>query len=260
MSGVSAKKSLGQNYLADRRYLAPILDAAELSAGDSVLEIGPGTGVLTDVLAERAGCLVAVELDRRLIEPLRQRFAGRPHVHIVHGDILEQAPAELVASACMDNGEIGDWRLGIGQSPDLRSPISSLLQSRCQPALLHHQRRLAPSAGGADSARPGRHHGAVGSCPAHLCRAGRYVAAGRERAILRRAAHRTARAGRRLPPAAQSRQRDPAPARAAATCRRGRAAPLFLRRRAPASARNASRSTTVWQLRCRSTRRRCSSG
>ncbi len=126
MSGAPAKKSLGQNYLADRRFLAPILDAAELSAGDSVLEIGPGTGVLTDVLAERAGCLVAVELDRRLIEPLRQRFAGQPHVHIVHGDILEQAPAELVASACMDNGETGDWRLEIGQSPisNLQSPVS----------------------------------------------------------------------------------------------------------------------------------------
>lgn len=118
MSGAPAKKSLGQNYLADRRYLAPILDAAELSAGDSVLEIGPGTGVLTDVLAERAGCLVAVELDRRLIEPLRQRFAGRPHVHIIHGDILEHAPDEIVASACSGEGEIG--REGGGE------PISNL--------------------------------------------------------------------------------------------------------------------------------------
>lgn len=126
MSGVPAKKSLGQNFLADRRYLAPILDAAELGAEDAVLEIGPGKGVLTEALAQQAGCLVAVELDDRLIEPLRQRFAGQPHVHIIHGDILEQAPGNLVTAACRQEGEIGDWRLEIGQSPTLQS---STLQS-----------------------------------------------------------------------------------------------------------------------------------
>ena len=133
MSGVPAKKSLGQNFLADRRYLAPILDAAEVGSSDAVLEIGPGKGVLTEALAERAGCLVAVELDDRLIEPLRQQFAGRPHVHIVHGDILEQAPGRLVADACGKGREIGNWRLEIGHSPvsNLQSPNlhSSNLQS-----------------------------------------------------------------------------------------------------------------------------------
>ena len=126
MSGVPAKKSLGQNFLADRRYLAPILDAAEVGSSDAVLEIGPGKGVLTEALAKRAGCLVAVELDDRLIEPLRQQFAGRPHVHIVHGDILEQAPGRLVADACGKGREIGDWRLEISHSPtsNLQSPIS----------------------------------------------------------------------------------------------------------------------------------------
>ena len=122
MSGVPAKKSLGQNFLADQRYLTPILAAADLGAGDAVLEIGPGKGVLTEALAEQAGCLVAVELDDRLIEPLRQRFAGQPHVHIVHGDILEQAPGDLVAAACGMEGAIGDWRLEIGQSSNLQSP------------------------------------------------------------------------------------------------------------------------------------------
>jgi len=99
MQGVPAKKSLGQNFLTDRRYLAPILGAAELGACDVVLEIGPGRGVLTEALAEQVACLVAVEIDDRLIEPLCQRFAGQPHVHIVHGDILEHAPDRLVAAA-----------------------------------------------------------------------------------------------------------------------------------------------------------------
>jgi len=136
-----AKKSLGQNFLSDRRYLAPILKAAELTPTDTVLEIGPGKGVLTAALAEQAGCLVAVELDDRLIEPLRQRFAPQPHVHIIHADILEQAPEKVLASTCPPEGEIEDWRLGdstiqrfgagetIAQSPNLQSPISNSLIS-----------------------------------------------------------------------------------------------------------------------------------
>ena len=105
MHEAPARKSLGQNFLTDRRYLAPILEAAELTPTDNVLEIGPGRGVLTEALASRVGRLVAVELDDRLIEPLRQRFAGQPHVHIVHGDILEHAPDRLVAAACLTRTE-----------------------------------------------------------------------------------------------------------------------------------------------------------
>ncbi|MBE2237529.1 MAG: 16S rRNA (adenine(1518)-N(6)/adenine(1519)-N(6))-dimethyltransferase [Caldilineaceae bacterium] len=131
MSGQRAKKSLGQHFLADRRYLAPILEAATLAPDDRVLEIGPGQGVLTEALVEQVKCLVAVELDDRLIEPLRQQFAGQANVHIVHGDILEHAPAQLVASACWTEDEIkrlGDWRLEIGDSQSAPSspnpPIS----------------------------------------------------------------------------------------------------------------------------------------
>ncbi len=126
MHGAPAKKSLGQNFLSDRRYLTPILDVAALTPADKVLEIGPGKGVLTEALAERAGCVVAVELDHRLIESLRQRFADRPHVHIVHADILEHAPDALVA-ACSVDGETerrGDGAT-ISQSPNLQSPISN---------------------------------------------------------------------------------------------------------------------------------------
>ncbi len=136
MRGAPAKKSLGQNFLSDRRYLAPMLAAAELTSTDTVLEIGPGKGVLTAALADQTSCLVAVELDDRLIEPLRQRFAAQPHVHIIHADILEEAPEKVLASTCLPELEIGDWRLGdsairrfsageaISQFPNLQSPIS----------------------------------------------------------------------------------------------------------------------------------------
>jgi 16S rRNA (adenine1518-N6/adenine1519-N6)-dimethyltransferase len=91
------KKSLGQNFLVDGAHLARIVAAADLTPTDQVLEIGPGQGVLTQALAAQAARVVAVELDDRLIEPLRTRFAGAPHVAIVHGDILALDPAALMA-------------------------------------------------------------------------------------------------------------------------------------------------------------------
>lgn len=93
---IDPKRSLGQNFLVDETHLDRIAAAADLSPADVVLEIGPGLGTLTERLAAQAGFVVAVELDDRLIELLRGRFADQPHVRIVHGDILELAPAHLV--------------------------------------------------------------------------------------------------------------------------------------------------------------------
>lgn len=94
---VKAKKSLGQNFLNDPDFLNQIVAAAELEAGDLVLEIGPGQGSLTRLLAAQAAGVVAVELDDRLITPLRAMFATQlDRVLIVHGDILELDPADLI--------------------------------------------------------------------------------------------------------------------------------------------------------------------
>lgn len=90
------KRSLGQNILVDPIHLARIADAADLTQTDHVLEIGPGLGALTRQLADRAGRVVAVELDQRLIPILREQFADQPHVSFVHGDILELDPAKTV--------------------------------------------------------------------------------------------------------------------------------------------------------------------
>ncbi len=92
------RKSLGQNLLVDSAHLARIADAADLTPTDNVLEIGPGLGALTHQLAARAGRVVAVELDQRLIPILRQQFADQPHVSFVHADILELDPAEVLQS------------------------------------------------------------------------------------------------------------------------------------------------------------------
>lgn len=97
--GIRPKKGLGQNFLVDPIHRSRIVAAAELTAGDVVLEVGPGPGVLTDLIAEQAGRVIAVELDDRLIPFLRRRYAGQPHVTIVHADILAVDVAALVQEA-----------------------------------------------------------------------------------------------------------------------------------------------------------------
>jgi 16S rRNA (adenine1518-N6/adenine1519-N6)-dimethyltransferase len=97
------KRSLGQNFLVDETHLARIADAADLSKEDTVLEIGPGLGVLTRQLAQRAGRVIAVELDDRLIPILGELFADQPHVTFIHGDILTLDPADLIHSLQISN-------------------------------------------------------------------------------------------------------------------------------------------------------------
>lgn len=83
------RKSLGQNLLTDPVYLRKIAAAANLSSDDLVLEIGPGTGNLTAHLLPGTGRVVAVELDRRMIEILEKRFQDAENLTLIQGDILE---------------------------------------------------------------------------------------------------------------------------------------------------------------------------
>ncbi len=93
-----AKKRFGQHFLSDVNILNKIADAAEIDPNETVLEVGPGLGTLTAVLAERAARVVAVEVDRDLIADLRERFADSPHVSIVESDVLAAEPSELLAA------------------------------------------------------------------------------------------------------------------------------------------------------------------
>ena len=88
-------KRLGQHFLADRKVLERIADSLELTGAETVVEIGPGRGALTDILAERAKRLVAVEIDKALAALLRERYAGRPHVEIVERDVLQLPLGEV---------------------------------------------------------------------------------------------------------------------------------------------------------------------
>lgn len=93
--GLTPKKSLGQNFLFDEQILAHIVAAAEITSDDAVLEIGPGLGALTRLLAETARRVVAVELDDRLLPVLHSQLDAFANVQIVHGDILAQDPSQF---------------------------------------------------------------------------------------------------------------------------------------------------------------------
>ena len=89
------KKSLGQNFLTDEEVLSDIVNAADITEEDFVLEIGPGLGVLTYELAKRAARVVAVELDRDIIELLSENIADCDNVEIINKDILKVDLEEL---------------------------------------------------------------------------------------------------------------------------------------------------------------------
>ncbi len=87
--GVRAATSLGQRFLVDRAVLAAIVDAADLSPTDDVLEIGPGPGVLTAALAARVRSVTAVEVDPRMVALLGETLANHKNVQVIQADALK---------------------------------------------------------------------------------------------------------------------------------------------------------------------------
>jgi 16S rRNA (adenine1518-N6/adenine1519-N6)-dimethyltransferase len=95
-SGLRARKSLGQHFLVDESVLQTIVEAAELSPRDTVIEVGPGLGILTAELIRWAGNVVAVELDTNLASLLKRRLASSPNLRVINTDILKISPSELL--------------------------------------------------------------------------------------------------------------------------------------------------------------------
>lgn len=96
-------RGMGQNFLVNQAVLDQIVAAADLHPDDLVIEVGPGLGVLTWELLQRAGEVIVVELDRRLVARLHQEFSGQlaahTPLHIIQGDILKHAPAAIFQQA-----------------------------------------------------------------------------------------------------------------------------------------------------------------
>lgn len=123
-----AKKSLGQHFLRSERALSSIVEAAQLSAGETVLEIGPGEGVLTEKLLAAGARIVAVEKDDALFESLAQKFSKEietRQLEIVHGDILDFEMKE------------GEWKLVANIPYNITGAIlEKFLSANNQPSLI----------------------------------------------------------------------------------------------------------------------------
>jgi len=90
------KKSLGQNFMHDPKSLEKIVAAADVQAGDAVVEVGAGTGALTQVLADAAAQVYAIEVDKRLQRILEARFEEQSNIYLVFADILKTDIATLL--------------------------------------------------------------------------------------------------------------------------------------------------------------------
>lgn len=101
--GLQPSRKFGQNFLIDRNILDIIIDAADISAEDRILEVGPGLGVLTGAMAERCGQLVCVEKDFKLTDYLKDYFADTANVEIVGSDIMRINFSEMDVNKCVSN-------------------------------------------------------------------------------------------------------------------------------------------------------------
>lgn len=144
--GIKLTKSLGQNFLHDANQLRRIVELAEVSRTDRVLEIGPGLGPLTEVLLQRAGEVFAIEKDERLCEILSERF---PNLRLLHADALKYLQ--------MESTDWSDWKVVSNLPYSVASPIVVELAEGARAPLtivvtlqLEVVRRLAAKAGSPD--------------------------------------------------------------------------------------------------------------
>lgn len=112
---VQLTKALGQNFLHDGNQVRRMLAAAELRASDRVLEIGPGLGPLTELLAEQVSHVTAIETDRRLIQILAERFATTRNLTLIHADAL--------AYLRTDPTDWSSWKLVANLPYSVASPL-----------------------------------------------------------------------------------------------------------------------------------------
>jgi 16S rRNA (adenine1518-N6/adenine1519-N6)-dimethyltransferase len=96
--GFRAKKGLGQHFLVDGRVLRRIVAAADLTPQDTVIEVGPGLGILTRELAQQAGRVMAVEADSEMVTALSEIVARYQNLTVIRGDIMHIDPVSLLSS------------------------------------------------------------------------------------------------------------------------------------------------------------------
>ena len=149
--GLRARKSLGQHFLVDKRVLHRIVSAAEITSEDTVIEVGPGLGILTKELARRAGRVIAVEADANLASALREVVAD---IDIISADILETDPALLLASSGVEDAS-PSYKVVANIPYYITSPIlRHFLEASLKPSLIVVM--VQKEVGEAIVAQPGR--------------------------------------------------------------------------------------------------------
>lgn len=94
--GIVASKSLGQNFLINEKVVSDILNKANITNEDLIIEIGPGLGTLTSKMLEKAGKVIAIELDTRMIQILTDRFKLYKNFELIHNDVLKVNIKQLI--------------------------------------------------------------------------------------------------------------------------------------------------------------------
>ena len=100
--GIHTKKSFGQNFLTDLNVLKNIVEAADITDNDNVIEIGPGIGALTEQLAQAAGEVLALEIDQDLIPVLKEVLSPYDNVKVINQDVLQANLPELIKKEFKD--------------------------------------------------------------------------------------------------------------------------------------------------------------
>ena len=128
--GIRANKSLGQNFLVSDEAVEKIVESAEISKDDLVIEIGPGLGTLTNELLKKAKKVIAIELDSRMVEILDERFSLFNNFEIINDDVLKVDLVNIIKSE-KENNEIKEAKIVANLPYYITTPIiMKLLESR----------------------------------------------------------------------------------------------------------------------------------
>jgi 16S rRNA (adenine1518-N6/adenine1519-N6)-dimethyltransferase len=118
MEKLRPKKALGQNFLTDRNVISRIVQSAGISAGERVMEVGPGRGAMTSLLADSGACVLAIELDRQLVPLLEREFDAYGNVEILQADILAADLKEILSSR-----HLGKWKVAANLPYNISSQV-----------------------------------------------------------------------------------------------------------------------------------------
>ena len=123
---IKPSKGLGQNFLIDKGVLAKITEAAEINPKDTIIEIGPGLGVLTKALAQKARKVIAIEKDQKMVDTLKETLKDYKNIEIIKGDALK---ADIPIS--------GKYKVVANLPYYITSPIiRRFLETKNQPSLM----------------------------------------------------------------------------------------------------------------------------